>query len=188
MLFARHIRYSTQTCYSLFNFYFQGTSSLTTVCTLCLHLTVCVAQHAWYRNVNLLQKETQRLKINVRNIGSLYLGWKSTWIWYQFKSSASTNTKWYMLIWKSKFRNMIAILFYTYIKILKRRILSMTILCIITACIFHPQYTWYYNIRKPIITANVHPQKRFIMDYVWLGNSHTFVMNAHYICCFLWRL
>ena len=74
-MFIRYNGYSAQTCYSLFNFYFQGTSSLTTVCTLCLHLTVCVAQHAWYRNVNLLQKETQRFEINVRNICSLYIGW-----------------------------------------------------------------------------------------------------------------
>ena len=44
---AFRFRYTSQTCYSLFNFYFHGTSSLTTVCTLCLHLTVCVAQHAY---------------------------------------------------------------------------------------------------------------------------------------------
>ena len=72
LLYIWYVGYSTQTCYSLFNFYFQGTSSLTTVCTLCLHLTVCVAQHAWYRNVNLLQKETQSFEINVHNIASLF--------------------------------------------------------------------------------------------------------------------
>ena len=38
----RYCRYTTQTCYSLFNFYFHGTSLLTTVCTLCLHLTLFV--------------------------------------------------------------------------------------------------------------------------------------------------
>ena len=37
-----YCRYTTQTCYSLFNFYFHGTSLLTTVCTLCLHLTLFV--------------------------------------------------------------------------------------------------------------------------------------------------